>query len=113
MSTWDDGESWKFPGRVNLLTSITTPLINFPYRRLVVDVIDTSLSGVVLLERTGAVNLMFLANVYRCSKMYKVVDVCVLVDKRPKFLHQLGLDERFDVVPRPLETPEEDVILGD
>lgn len=56
---------------------------------------------------------MLITNVYRCSEMYEGVNVRAVVCKRPKFLHQLGLEERFDVVPRPLEAPEGDVILRD
>jgi len=93
--------------------AITTPLINLPHWCLVVDVIDTCLSGVVLLERTSAVNFMLLANVYRCSKVHELVDVRAAAGNRSKFLNQLGLEERFDVVPRPLEAPEGDVILCD
>lgn len=78
-----------------------------------VDVIDACLSRVVLLERTSTVDFVLLANVYRCSEVHEVVDIRAFVCKRSKFLHQLGLEERLDVVPRPLEAPEGDVILGD
>lgn len=92
---------------------ITAPLINLAKWRLTVDEIDTGLSRVVLLERTSAVKFVLLANVYRCSKVYEAVDVRAVVDKGSKLLRQLGLEERFDVVPRPLEAPEGDVILCD
>ena len=56
---------------------------------------------------------MLLANVYGRSKMHEVVDVGAVVSERSKFLLQYGLEERFDIVPRPLEAPECDIILRD
>lgn len=96
-----------------LLTAITAPLVNLPHRCLTVDVINTCLSRVVLLERTSAVKFVLLANVYRSSEVHEVVDVRTVVGKRSKFLLQQGLEEWFDVVPCPFEAPESDVILRD
>lgn len=77
------------------------------------DVINTFLSRIVLLKRTSAVKVVLLTNVYRRSKVHELVNVRAVTGKRSKFLHQQGLQERFDVVPRPLEAPEGDVILCD
>ena len=79
--THDDYKYRTSQGRDKLPTAITTPLVNFPHRCLIVDVIDTSLSGVVLLERTSAVKFMLLADVYRCSKVHEVFGVRALVGK--------------------------------
>jgi len=114
MRAVDGGTIWDHSFmNVSTHSGITTPLINLPQWCLIVDEIDTLLRTVVLLERTSAVEIMLLADVYRCSKVYKIVDVRAVVSKRSKFLRQLGLEERFDVVPRPLEAPEGDVILCD
>jgi hypothetical protein len=97
----------------NRLTTITAPLINLPHRCFAVDVIDTRLSRFVLLVSTEAVKFMLSANVYSCPKVHEVVDVVAVIGERPKFLNQLRFEEWFDVVIRPRETPEGDVILCD
>ena len=109
---WLD-ESRTSPGSRRVLTAIATPFIDFPQRCLMVDVIDTCLGRVVLLERSCAVLFVHLTNVDGRSKMHEVVDISAVICERPKFLNQMGLKERFDVVPRPLEPSESDVILGD
>ena len=96
-----------------LLTTITAPFVNLPHRCFAVDVIDTLLSSLVLLVSTQTVDLMLPANVYSCPKVHEVVDVVAVLSDRPKFLNQLGFQERFQIVDRPREAPEGDVILSD
>ena len=96
-----------------MLTAIATPLVNLPHWCLTIDEIDTFLSRVVLLEGTSAVKFMLLANVYRRPKMHEVFYISTVVGKRSKLLLQLGLEEWFDIVPRPLKAPKGDVILCD
>jgi hypothetical protein len=110
---WDDHESRTSPGSRRVPTAITTPLVDLAQWCLVVDVIDTCLGRVVLLEGSCAVLFVLLTNVYGCSKMHEVVDISTVIGERPEFLNQLGFKERFDVVPCPLEASESDVILGD
>ena len=93
------------------LTSITAPLINLSEWRFLVDVIDARLSGFVLLVSTETMDLMFSANVYSCPKVHEFVDVRAVTSDRPKFLNQLWFEEWFEVVDRPREAPEGDVIL--
>ena len=93
------------------LTTITAPFVNLPHRCFPVDVIDTLLSSLVLLVSTETVKLMLSANIYSCPEMHKVVDVVAVGGDRPQFLNQLRFQERFQIVDRPRETPESDVIL--
>jgi hypothetical protein len=110
---WEDHESRTSPGSRKVLTGITTPLIDLPQWCFMVDVIDACLGRVVLLEGSCAVLFVLFTNVYGRSKMHEIVDISTVVGKRPEFVNQLGLKERFDVVPRPLEAPESQVVLGD
>ena len=95
------------------LTTVATPLINLPHWCFVVDIIDTFLSRFVLLVSTEAIKLMLSANVNSCPKVHEVVDIVAVVGHRPEFLNQLRFNKWFDVVVRPRETPEGDVILRD
>jgi hypothetical protein len=87
--------------------------MGLPKRYLVVDIIGARLSRFVLPVSTGAMKLMLSANVDSCPKMHEVVDAGAVVCQRPKFLNQLRFDEWFDVVDRPRDAPEGDVILRD
>lgn len=104
---------WHPQRRERWPTTITAPLINLPHWRLAVDIIDTRLSRLVLLVSTEAVELMLSADVYGCPKVHEFIDVRAITSDRPKFLNQLRFEERFDVVDRPREPPEGDVILRD
>ena len=95
------------------LTAITAPFVNLPHWCFTVYVIDTLLSSLVLLVSTQTVELMLPANIYSCPKVHEVVNVVAVGGDRPQFLNQLRFQERFQIVDRPCEAPESDVILGD
>jgi len=68
---------------VNVSThgTITAPLINLAKWCFAVDVINTRLSGFILLVGTEAVSLVLSANVYGCPKVHKAVDVLTVVSQ--------------------------------
>ena len=100
-----------FQGEERWLTGITAPLISLPQRRFVINVLNARLSRFVLLVSAMAVGLMLSANIDGRSKVLEVVDVIAVVDQRPELLNELRFEEWFDIVDRPLEAPEGDVIL--